>query len=232
MIVLGVDTSASARGVALASGENILVENVEFAGSSHSARLIPMVRAALEAAGRDKRELEGIAVTVGPGSYTGLRIGVATVKALAGGLGIPAVGVGTLEALAFGFGPRDDYVCPLLDARRGRVYTALYGWDSGDIVEVLPPAVVSLGEWLERIPDGRVFFLGEGLVEHGKDIAAARGDLVCFGSKADLHIHPDAVANLGYRRFLEGKGADPELLSLVYLAGDGGGPDPAESGKE
>lgn len=220
MFVLGIDTTATVRGVALVDGENILVEYTESSGPGHSVRLIPMVRSVLEAGGRDKRELDAISVTVGPGSYTGVRIGLATVKALAGGLGISVVGVNTLEALAFGSGPRSELVCPLLDARRSRIYTALYRWDGDQVVEVVSPMVSPLAEWLETIRGKRVFFLGEGLVEHGAVIAAAQQDLGCFGSTAALHVRPAAVAILGHRRLARGEGGDPGLLAPQYLAND------------
>ena len=94
---------------------------------THSEKLMPLVDKLLQESGVEREQLQSIAVAAGPGSFTGIRIGVATARALAQGLAIPAVGVPTLEALAEGVTAPGALICPLLDARRNQVYTALTG---------------------------------------------------------------------------------------------------------
>lgn len=216
MLILGMDTAASGCGVALAAGETLLVEYVERVGRTHSARLMPLVEAALAAAGRGRADLEGIAVTVGPGSYTGLRIGLATAKALAFGLGVPVAGVGTLEALAYGAGPRAGLVCPLLDARRGRVYTALYRWEGDGLREVEAPRLVDAADWFAGLHGRDVLFTGDGVAVHGP-AAVVPGARASFALPFAAGVRPAAVAAVGFRRLAQGLGGGPESLAPLYL---------------
>lgn len=227
MLILGIDTAASGCGVALTEGETPLVECVERVGRTHSARLMPLVEAALDAAGRGRADVEGIAVTVGPGSHTGLRIGLATAKALAFGLGVPAAGVGTLEALAYGAGPRPGLVCPLLDARRGRVYTALYRWEDGRLSEVEGPRLAEAADWFAGLA-GRnrdVLFTGDGVAVHGPAAAEIVGARAALAPPFAAGVRPAAVAALGFRRLAREPRGGPEALVPLYLgaAPAGGG---------
>lgn len=217
MLILGMDTSTDACGVAIADGETLLVEYVE-RGVVHSARLLPLVEAALAAAGRDRRELAGVAVTVGPGSYTGLRIGLATAKALGFALGVSTVGVTSLEALAHAGGVRDGLVCPMLDARRERVYTALYGWDGPDLAVREAPRVTEAEAWLDRLSGARVFFTGDGALRYRGLIRRLVGEGAVLAEPYLAVARPAAVAVLGYRRLARGAGGSPGNLSPMYLA--------------
>lgn len=232
MLILALDAATATCGVALAEGERVLVEYAERVGRNHAARLLPLAEAALAAAGCGRSELAAVAVTVGPGSYTGVRIGLATAKALAYGLRLPAVGVSTLEALAFGAGPRPGLVCPVLDARRGRVYAALYRWQGERLVEVEPPRLAESGSWFASLAGRAVHLTGDGLAVHG-DAAAALGatGAVSFAHSLEAALRPGAVAILGARRLQAGGGVGPDELLPLYLGGQppgaarpGGGP--------
>lgn len=220
MLILALDTSADACGVAVADGEHILVEYIEATGSNHSTRLMPLVAAALAAAGRDKRDIGGLAVTAGPGSFTGLRIGLTTAKVLAAALDVPLAAVPTLEALAWQAGPRPDLVSPCLSARR-RVYAALYRWEGADLAPIRPAAAVFPRDWWRELASlaGEVYCLGDGvpaLCGAAAD-AGAPGLRVRFAPAAGRAVRPGAVAALGYRRLLRGERADPPTLTPLYL---------------
>jgi tRNA threonylcarbamoyladenosine biosynthesis protein TsaB len=163
--LLAVDTSTLAGGVALLDGERVVGEYLLDVRLTHSERLLPAVDRLLADAGWTPARLEGLAVTIGPGSFTGLRIGISTVKGLALALGCPIAPVPTLDALAASLPFAALPVCPVLDARRGEVYASLYRW-TGERMHrewdylALPPAALAakltepvavLGDGAERI---------------------------------------------------------------------------------
>lgn len=214
MLILGLDTSGRTCGAAVVRGELPVAECVEVPGS-HSARLVPLIARVLAAAGVDRRDLEAVAVTVGPGSYTGLRIGISTARALAFALGVPLVGVSTLEALAHAAGPRPGLVCPVLDARRRRVYAALYRWRGGEMEAAAPARAVPLADLLAALEGKEVHFTGEGVDAYAGELAPA-GTLAPPEQRA---LRPAAVAALGRAALLAGAGGDPAGVLPVYLSG-------------
>ena len=129
MRVLAVETSTLSGGAALLDGERIVGEYILDVRVTHSERLMAAIDQLLSDAGWTASDLEGIAVTVGPGSFTGLRVGLSTVKGLALALAIPVAAVPTLDAMAAMLPYAALPVCPVLDARKREVYTSLYRWD-------------------------------------------------------------------------------------------------------
>ncbi len=126
MLVLGIDTATQVCSVGLVSGEELVGEYLLNVKKTHSQRLLPLIDTLLSDVSIDKKELTGIAVASGPGSFTGIRIGMATAKGLAQSLDIPLTGVSTLDIIAARFVHTDYLICPLLNARRNQVYTAIY----------------------------------------------------------------------------------------------------------
>ena len=154
LLILGIDTITLACSVALLQDGVLLAEFTLNVKKTHSERLMPLVEKLLQESGVEREQLQAIAVAAGPGSFTGIRIGVATARALAQGLAIPAVGISTLEALAEGITAPGALVCPLLDARRNQVYTALYRRETalaGGLELLIPAAAVYLPPFLERL---------------------------------------------------------------------------------
>lgn len=125
-MILAVDSTSKSASVAVADGDGILYESFMNNGLTHSQTLGPMIKQALRQLGLSMRDMDAVAVTVGPGSFTGVRIGVCTVKGLAFPFGTPCVPFSTMEALALSAGPFEGLVCPVLDARRGQYYNALF----------------------------------------------------------------------------------------------------------
>ena len=126
MNLLAVDTATTSCSVALFRGDRLLAEAVYAAGKTHSRHLMSMIHRMLEKCRYEPEDIGGIAVTRGPGTFTGLRIGISTVKGLASATGAPLVGVSSLAALAFPFALHDGPVVAMIDARRGEIYHKLY----------------------------------------------------------------------------------------------------------
>jgi tRNA threonylcarbamoyladenosine biosynthesis protein TsaB len=144
MIVLGLDTCLTACSVAVIDGERVLAHRSEIMARGHQERLAPMAQAVMRDAGLGFDRLERIGVTVGPGSFTGLRVGVAFAKGLASALAIPAAGVGTLEALA---AQADGFVAAAIDARRDQLYLQVF--DRGH--PLMAPDVLPIGQAAARL---------------------------------------------------------------------------------
>ncbi|NLZ28975.1 MAG: tRNA (adenosine(37)-N6)-threonylcarbamoyltransferase complex dimerization subunit type 1 TsaB [Firmicutes bacterium] len=171
MLILGLDTSTRVCSVALLNGGELVGEYTQNVSKTHSQRLLPLISCLLDDTGTDRKDLDAVAVAIGPGSFTGLRIGIATARALAQGLGLQAVGVSTLRALAENLSGRRIIVCPMLDARRDQVYAALYrpyaesaGGGSADFETLLAPTALSIHELVARLRpfEDRVCFPGDG----------------------------------------------------------------------
>lgn len=129
-MILAVDSTSKSACVAVADGDSLLYEGFMNNGLTHSQTLGPMVETALRALGLSMGDMDAVAVTVGPGSFTGVRIGVCTVKGLAFPYGTPCVPFSTMEALALSAGPFEGVLCPVLDARRSQYYNALFEQDA------------------------------------------------------------------------------------------------------
>ncbi|HXH82846.1 MAG TPA: tRNA (adenosine(37)-N6)-threonylcarbamoyltransferase complex dimerization subunit type 1 TsaB, partial [Candidatus Tectomicrobia bacterium] len=162
MRVLAVETSTLAGGVALLEDDRLVAEYLLDVRRTHSERLLAAVDRVLADAGWSARDIDGLAVAVGPGSFTGLRIAVSTVKGLALALGIPAVAaVPSLDAMAAALPWASLPVCPVIDARKGEVYASLYRWD-GAAMERLWDHVALAPEALARRLASPTILVGDG----------------------------------------------------------------------
>ncbi|MBQ3199599.1 MAG: tRNA (adenosine(37)-N6)-threonylcarbamoyltransferase complex dimerization subunit type 1 TsaB [Firmicutes bacterium] len=146
--ILSVDAAGKGLSLAVVEGDRLIASCCLNVGLTHSERLLPMLQALLGGAGLTLADMDLVAVTNGPGSFTGLRIGLATAKGLAEGQGLPLLPVGTLEAEAYAVRQMGAFICPVLDARRNEVYTALYAPDGA---EIWPPMALSLSDLAERL---------------------------------------------------------------------------------
>lgn len=151
MLTLAIDTATKVCTVALCRDEEILAEYTINMGHTHSEGLLPQLDQLLARTGVKKREIELIAVSMGPGSFTGLRIGLATAEAMAYSWQCYLHGVDTLKALAYNLQLEGVVLAPVLDAQKGNFYQALYKWEMGELVELAPVAVVSAEQALERM---------------------------------------------------------------------------------
>jgi len=164
MLTLSFESSAKSASVALSGGGMLLAQSFQNNGLTHSRTLLPMAEDMLKNCGVDKRELELVAVARGPGSFTGVRIGVSVTKGLCWALDIPTCGVSTLEAMAWQgiFAPEGSLLCCAMDARREQVYNALFRLERGKPVRLCPDRAISIAELAEKIGEKTVILLGDG----------------------------------------------------------------------
>lgn len=212
MIVLAVESSAVAASVAVKKDEQLLAEMTINRGNTHSENLLPMVETLLNKLNLTVDDVDLFAVSVGPGSFTGVRIGVATVKGLAFGKGKPCAGVSTLEALAenLSFLP-DALICPVMNARRNQVYTALFrGKDR--LLQDSALSVAELDQILSAYPEP-VWFVGDGY-----DLVTSQISHSFVPLPQRLQLQSAAsVAAVALRAAKEGKTTNDASLSPVYL---------------
>lgn len=164
MKLLAIDTSSQSASCALLAEGLLLGEFYTNVRLTHSQTALPMVDNLLHQTRVTLQEVDLFAVTVGPGSFTGLRIGLSAVKGMAHALGRPCVGVSTLEALAYNFYGQDCVVAPVLDARCSQVYTALFRWEGEQLVRLEEDAALPIEELAARLKniESSVFLVGDG----------------------------------------------------------------------
>ena len=185
MTILGIDTSSAACSCALLKDDKLLGETLVNVGLTHSETIMPAVSALLEREGLAPKDVDVFAVAAGPGSFTGVRIGVCAVKALAEACKKPCARVDALQAIAEG-SAYEGLICPILDARRDQVYTALFRRRRTVLTRVREDAALSLDELIEALRDApEVYFTGDGLNSYEARILAAMGDRALF---APAHI--------------------------------------------
>lgn len=216
MKVLGVETSTPAGGAALLDGDQLVAEYTLNVTTTHSERVLATIDRLLQDSGWRPEMLEGLAVAIGPGSFTGLRIGVSTVKGLAFSLGIPVAAVSTLEALAWTLPFAREPVCPVLDARKGEVYAALFHWEDERLVRDWEDQALDPEELCRRL-SGPVIFAGDGVQSYGVLFKERLGPRAIFAPPARRLPSPAAVAQLGHARLVSGEVVDPVALAPRYL---------------
>ena len=222
MKVLGIETATMMVGVAILDERGLVAEYRIEAARSRSERLIPMIDRVLKDSHWCPEDLGGIAISIGPGSFTGLRIGVSTAKGLAFALGLPVVGVSTLEVLASsGAVGRSGYpICPVMHAKRQEVYAALFrARAEGRLERITEEEAITPASLIEKVVALRepIFFLGTGALLYEAELSERLGDQAIFVSRVDPYPLPSIVAELGMKRLLNG---EDEVSSLVpvYLS--------------
>ena len=163
MSILAIDTSSQVSSVAVASGERLFAELTMQAKLTHSETLMPHIDQVLRMANQPKETLEGIAVSIGPGSFTGLRIGLAAAKAMAYALELPLIGVSTLQALACHFPVPGVRLVALIDAQKGNAYRESYAWEGRELRVLEPVSILSLKDVIEECgrEEGLTLLLGD-----------------------------------------------------------------------
>lgn len=207
MKILAVDTSDNTATACVAEDNKLLAESIVNYKKTHSQTLMPMIDKCLNDSGTDISKIDVFAVANGPGSFTGLRIGVSAVKGMAHALDKPIVEVSTLEGMAYNLYMCEDIVCPIMDARRSQVYNAVYSWDGGKLNILTPPRALSIEECVEDVKKyGRkVVFLGGGVDVHGEYIAEQMGENAIFAPFSSNAQRASALAVAAMARIGEKK---------------------------
>lgn len=218
MSILAIDTATQVSSVAVASADKLAAELTMQAKLTHSETLMPHIKEVLRMANVRKEQLEGIAVSIGPGSFTGLRIGLAAAKAMAYALDLPIVGVSTLKALAYHYPVPGIRIVSLLDAQKGNTYRESYEWEKGALTVVNPVEILPIAEILAECAES-----GRETVLLG-DIAARRirgkVDLPANVTVAPAHlVMPRAacVAMLGLQELAAGHTDNVMNMEPVYI---------------
>ncbi len=219
MRILALDSSGLVASVAIASEDALLAEYTVNFKKTHSQTLLPMLDEIVRMVDLDLSEVDAIAITSGPGSFTGLRIGSATAKGLGLALDKPIISVPTVDSLAYNLYGTNRMICPIMDARRDQVYTGLYEFINDKLVVISPQKAVGIDEIIEEIDSiGRdVIFLGDGVPIHRDRISE---NIKVGFSFAPLHMNRQragAVAALGLEYYKENRVETAAEHQPVYL---------------
>lgn len=215
MRILAVDTSSAVATVAIVDDERLVAEEILNNKLTHSETIMPMIKSVLDKAEIEVSDIDVFAAVTGPGSFTGLRIGVSAVKALAHAANKPCASVSTLEAMAYNFPFSDKLICPIMDARRGEVYNALYRFNGSVLEEVRCPRAITIEECCADIKSlaEKTVFLGDGVPVFRERIKETLGELALF-APANLNAQMAASAAVAAK---EKELIEYQRLSPVYL---------------
>lgn len=212
MKLLVIDTSGPVCGVAVTDGDRVLCEYTVQNRNTHSANLMPMIDEAFRSAGLELKDMDAIAAVVGPGSFTGVRIGIATAKGLAHGSGKPCIPVNALEALSRNLELCEGTVCPIQDARAGQVYGAAFARKER-LMDDRPMMIDDYADMVGRFA-APYLFVGDGVPVYREKIAALLGESAVFAPPQLCYIRPSAAAVLACEK---GKMTDYPDLKEYYL---------------
>jgi tRNA threonylcarbamoyladenosine biosynthesis protein TsaB len=230
MKILGLDTSISVASVAISEGGRLVAEDfyprkgsAEGSGakSNHAEIILPLVDSVLRPAGIGLSEVAGIAVSIGPGSFTGVRIGLSTVKGLAYGTGMPAVGISTLQAIAARVAGFEGRVCPILDARKGEVYAAVFRIWGNQLERLTQDALMPLLSFLEELrgpgkPEP-CLFIGDGVTAYRPVLERVPDLQIYVADEQSMSSVAASIALLSERQFTDDRAVRLEDLTPVYL---------------
>ncbi|MBP3728870.1 MAG: tRNA (adenosine(37)-N6)-threonylcarbamoyltransferase complex dimerization subunit type 1 TsaB [Lachnospiraceae bacterium] len=220
MIVLAIESAALVASAALVEEKGLLAEISLNTRLTHSQTLLPMIHELFERGQVNFESVEGIAVSAGPGSFTGLRIGAATAKGLGMAWNKPLLAVPTLKAMAWGLWGSRFLVCPIMDARRSQVYTALYEYqENGEMKELEKAEAIAMTDCLEglKLRNRKVVFTGDGLPVFWEQIREELGEMAL---RAPAHLSRQraaAVGALGLEMLARGESTGAATFAPTYL---------------
>ncbi len=212
--ILVVDTSGPVCGVAVMAGDRVLCEFISLNKNTHSANLMPMIDGAFQMAGTELKDMDALVAVTGPGSFTGVRIGVATVKGLAHGAGKPCIAVDALEALSRSAGEQQGIVCPIQDARAGQIYGAAFR--NGE--RLMPDSAMKVDDYIRQVcelaPGDPLIFVGDGAPVHRERLTELLGERAVFPSAFLSYLRPSAAGQIALEK---GKAVCFTDLKETYL---------------
>jgi tRNA threonylcarbamoyladenosine biosynthesis protein TsaB len=215
MLTLGIDTATGTASVGLARAGEVIAEKSQHTISSHGEHLFALIQAVLVKAQVVLPDVSVIAGSIGPGSFTGLRIGLSVVKGLAYAGGQKVVAVSTLEALARSVEGWEGLICTCLDARKRQVYMALFHCVNGRVDRLIPDMAIKPEGLPPMIPE-RCLFVGDGAEVYRGMFAECLGEQIQFCDQ--VHPRGGVIAQMGWERFCHGECDSPGSLAPVYIS--------------
>jgi universal bacterial protein YeaZ len=215
MLTLAFDTSSKTAAVALLRDSDILYDNIINTGLKHSEVLLPAIDDALRAISVKIKDVDLFACTIGPGSFTGLRIGVSTLKGLILATGKPAAGISSLAALALNAGKTSKLICSVMDAGRGQVYAAFYRYDKNEYLEQIGVEKAVQPENILSDIDEEIELVGDGAINYADIIC--KNKKIVINSKLPKYIKASSVGILGIKKFYRKDLLDAKTFVPVYL---------------
>jgi tRNA threonylcarbamoyladenosine biosynthesis protein TsaB len=216
MKILALDTTTKSCSIAIVDEESLLTEVTIVKEQTHSKHLMDIIDWVIGMSALTVSELDGFAVTKGPGTFTGLRIGISSAKGFAMATGIPLLGVSSLEALAMQASLSPYLICPLLDARRGEVYFSRYRFQKGRLKAEIEESVSTPAEAVSDINEPCIF-IGNGARLYHDSILDKMGNLAHFAPFVQYTIRASTVAFLGMDKFKNAEVDDGYTLSPNYI---------------
>ena len=218
MLILAFETSAKSCSAAIHDGQKLLAESYQNSGLTHSQTLMVMAEDLLKVCGKSAADVTHLAVAAGPGSFTGVRIGVSAAKGFAWGAELPVYGVSTLEAMALGLGVMDGHICCCMDARRKQVYNAVFLAENGHLNRVCEDRAISLEELQEELAhiDGPIYLVGDGAELTMRTLGAEVPGLI-LPPEHRRHQRASGVALAAIGAMERGESADGAALQPNYL---------------
>jgi tRNA threonylcarbamoyladenosine biosynthesis protein TsaB len=216
MRILGIDTSTKYAGIAVLDDGNLIAQSIMQFKATHSEKLLPEIAHILEIMRIPLETIDYYAITVGPGSFTGLRVGVSTLKGLAYCTGKYIIPVSSLEVIARRIVLVEKPICPILDARKKEVYTALFQWNEGKLLRIKKDSVLTiekLAEWINE----QTIFTGDGVSIYKEKISALFGTKAIFIDSIYGIPSPEIVATVAQEKLREGFFISARELEPIYL---------------
>lgn len=214
-LLLCVDNSTMYGSVAIISGDGCLSEHTLISRITHSKRLLSSIATILQECELGWDDLDGLAICLGPGSFTGLRIGLTTIKGICMATGLPLIGISSLEALASQLPHCTMNICPILDARKQEVYGAIYQTSTGTLKTLMEPVVIPMEELATAINEPTIF-IGDGVPVYTEQIQQL-GENGILGSPQLIFPRAAAVGTLALSQFAAGHFLDPASASPIYI---------------
>ena len=218
MLILAFETSAKACSVAIHDGARLLAESYQNTGLTQSQTLMVMAEDLLKSCGKTAADVTHLAVAAGPGSFTGVRIGVSAAKGFAWGAELPVYGVSTLESMALRLGAMEGHVCCCMDARRKQVYNALFLAENGALTRISEDRAISLEELKSELQhiDGPIYLVGDGAELTHRTLAEEIPELI-LPPEHRRQQRASGVALAAIEAMNRGESADGAVLQLNYL---------------
>lgn len=219
MRILAIESSSLVASVAITTDDILTAEYTVNFKKTHSQTLLPMIEELKKRLELEIDTIDAIAVSGGPGSFTGLRIGSATAKGLGLALDLPLIHIPTLEAMAYNLYGVSKLICPIMDARRGQVYTGLYTFENNNLLTKLDQCAISIEELVEKLNEfnGEVIFLGDGVPVHREFIEEQLKIDYCFAPPHVNRQKASSVAALASIYYNQGKTVSADEQTPDYL---------------